>query len=862
MKNKKIANIVFYKYYNYKGEEERKACVFYNDGTADNVSYEEGIDACQEIVKERHITSKEAFKELINNDVIHVMSGNNFKRNFNNYVVKEDYDDTLNNENIESEDLDLEENLDEDDLDSTSFYDDFDDVDEEEIEDEDLLDEDDFEDYSDEELNRINAFDNSSDGEEIEDEEDIDDFDDFDSFDDEDELEDDDLLDEDDFEEYDDYEDEADDSIDEDIEDLDDIEEESLDEAKGQKKGILGLLQRGIEKVKKSKLVRSIVLCASAVVLFFTGYTLGSKQSKTGKMLNSNITTESTNNNVSNNNNTAKINSGEEANTLVEGNNDLYDDYSFSELQKVTTNKTQKNSMKALNKAITNYNGSFASAHIEKGKDVRAALTFDELVALQHAYNDYSSKGIKAYFNGAEMNASKMENDYKSATLQLMGAHVIETRKNPVDMSNIIKGETAKEFYEKYHEMFLDAKEATGKEKIEKVNAFRKAIREDFPITKEVRTEGIMHADDYASIESYKLSVVPMIAASEMMFQNLETDYTLNDLEIDFLNDIGLCNYAQDKFEKIEVITLSAEEDNTNPLYEQYRNASIKALKDKGQYVTDDKHRDLSRLDAFQDQVNWHFEMDENGRYTGQVYYTTEVQTKTKQWKTKKVTRGEKITRTEKEIPESERRKIDKEIEKENEKAKAEGEKEAAETQEEMQKDADKEADQINKDIEDEEKDLEDKIDDSNDQIDDNNKDQDESNDKAVNEGDFGNHDVDFDDKHSDENGNLDNSVEDITTDGSGDKTGEDLPDPEATGKDFDKKGEDSQKSSSSKNTNNNQKSENNSTQPTTKSTAGQTIVEYEEPVKKSNDQLVDDYVEKLANQSENSDENAKELTK
>ena len=54
----------------------------------------------------------------------------------------------------------------------------------------------------------------------------------------------------------------------------------------------------------------------------------------------------------------------------------------------------------------------------------------------------------------------------------------------------------------------------------------------------------------------------------------------------------------------------------------------------------------------------------------------------------------------------------------------------------------------------------------------------------TVNEGDFGDHDVDFDQDHSDSQGNLDGSVGSITEDGTG--ADQDLPDPNETGKELD----------------------------------------------------------------------------
>ncbi len=799
MKFKRIANLVFYKYYNEEGKEERRACIFYNDGTTKHVTYDEGIDACQEIVKEYHITSRDAFKELINNNIIHVTSGSELYKNFSNYVVNEiNMDNFENTENLLDEDAEEEIDID-DSLDDSEADEEI----EDELEDEDFFEEEDFADDIDND-------------EEIEENEEI----------------------------------EADDSLDEDIEDLEDIEED-LEEQPKERKGILGFFQRGWEKIRKNKLVGRISLCFGALLVFVAGYTCGARKTKEGQIFNSNFVQESQ---LSDNKDTSKS----EKVTFKAGDNSLYNNYTFSQLQEVTYNQPQKKSMKALQKTISNFNGSFANAYLEEGKDVRAALTFDEMVAIQQAYNDYSKDEIKAYFNGAEINASNMDKDYKSATLQLMGAHVIENREHPVDMSKMLNDEKAKEFYAKFHEMFLQAKEATGEDKIAKVNAFRQEIRKEFPITKDVRTEGIMHADAYDSIKSYKLSVVPMIAASEMMFQNLETDNTLNDSEIDFLNDIGLCNYAQDKFEKIETITLSSEADKTNPLYEQYRNSIINSLKKKNQYVTDDAHRDLSKLDAFQNQVNWHFETDESGYFTGEVYYTVETRTETKTWTTKQTNYREEIAAVEKEIPASERAKIDKKIAKENDEAKAKGEKEAEKTKDKMQKEADKDAEKVKKEVKEDEKDLQDKIDDANDKIDENNKDEDTSNDEKVNEKDFGDHDVDFDDEHSDDQGNLNNSVENITTDGTGDQTNEELPDSNKTGEKFDKEQSSSSNSSSTSSGGTSSGGSSSESKESNKQSSGGSSSESKESNKQSSSQniseyeeAVNNYVEEMANSSE-----------
>ena len=43
---------------------------------------------------------------------------------------------------------------------------------------------------------------------------------------------------------------------------------------------------------------------------------------------------------------------------------------------------------------------------------LQKALTFEEITALQIAYNDYSKDDIKKIYNGAELDANKLYNDY------------------------------------------------------------------------------------------------------------------------------------------------------------------------------------------------------------------------------------------------------------------------------------------------------------------------------------------------------------------------------------------------------------------------------------------------------------------
>lgn len=952
---KRIANIVFYKF-NGERPNMRQACIFYTDGTVKNVSYEEGLEACQEIVARYNITSKQAFKEMINNRAVYVMSGREFESRFQSFISREDLglipvepqknemvpyqkvynrkpnytNNNFNNEEkaglkntyvpenfrreIEEEidnknkEFEKENNINEkqtaNNFDNTNNYntklvenhynetrnsnenkesknnptnnrpvviptpvknnetksninveprnndvkpknntaldEDFvnglnengvvippvelgnnNDKNNAPIEDEGLEDETENNNTRANEertnarervivLPPVNPNNNTNNNnnsnpsrpapkkiEEVE-------------------LDDDEII--------------YDEDVDFDIED--EIEDEKAPEKDKKEKGFFAWIKRGIEKIKQSKLVKRITACVLALAVGLGLYSCAARQTKEGQMLNSNITTSTQGLPDDLNKRGGHL-------FLIHGNNNHYDDYSYEELLKVTKSEPQKTAMTNVATTLNGFNDTFANAHVEEGKNVKAALTFDEVVALQQAYNTYSNEEIRAIFNGATIHSGDMSRNYKDANLQLMGAYVISTRENPVDMSGLINSEEGKAFYRKYMNLFLDAKEATGEDKLRKIELFYTEVRRDFPVSNSTRTEGIAHADDYATIEPYKLAVTPIISAAEIMFQNYEVDYTLNDSEIDFLNDLGLCNYADDTFQRIETLTLTNPEDNKNPLYSQYRDSMIYMMIQEGNYYVDDEHRELTKLDAFQQQVNWHA-FDGRWVYSSYTYTTTETHTETETWTETETTTHVEETQTELPITPEAQQEVDQQIEEENEQAEQQAQEEAQQVQQQMQQEADEEAQQIEEEVEQDAQDLQNNIDEANDQIQ-NNQDEDPTNDAPVNEDDLG-HGTQFDDEHQDGNGNLNDSVENITTDPHGDETGMDFPDPNETGAEFDRAGEEMSSSSTEF------EGDGFSTEETPKA-AG--VQKGDKVVRLSNEQIIDLYIEALANSQE-----------
>ena len=508
--------------------------------------------------------------------------------------------------------------------------------------------------------------------------------------------------------------------------------------------------------------------------------------------------------------------------------NDILDNLSYEQLLQVTNSEIQQQEMSKIGNYLDYFNGTFADKYVETNHPgVRAVLTWEEVNAINLAYNDFSKEEIRAIFNGEEVSSADFTNSYKEATLQLMGAFVLETRDMPVNLDSLLNTDEGKAFYQKYNELFLKCKETTGQEQLNAVNAFYQELYKDFPISDEVREVGISHSETRDDIESYKLSVTPMVAAAEIMFQNLEIDHTLSDKAVAYFNDLGLCEFAQGKYERAEQIMLCAEDDKSLPTYQQFMNTKVKELTDKNIYFVSDEKRDISQYDLFQEWVNGHFNLDANGNFVigGSVsqsittkvvdtYTTTDTTYHTETTRTETSNRNKAVSMAGEDAVSRAEAEVDKQFAAENEAAKAEGEAQAAQNQQQMQEEADKEAEEIREEIAQDDQDFQDKIDDANNQIDENNKDQNTGNDKPVNEGDLG-HGTDFDDQHSNEQGDLDSSVGNITTDGTG--ANPEFPDPNESGDAFDQAQPDY------------------SNQPEGTFTAGevdgQTFIEYEEPV-------------------------------
>lgn len=280
--------------------------------------------------------------------------------------------------------------------------------------------------------------------------------------------------------------------------------------------------------------------------------------------------------------------------------NDDFKHLSVEQLLNITSSNIQQQEMEKISNFLNGYNITFAKNCLDKeAGEIRTVLTYTEANALNSAYNNYSKEDIQAIFNGSE--AIDFTKAYKEGYLQLLGAFVLATDNNPVQLDKLINDENGKTFVKDYETTFYECKNLTGEDQVKTVTELYKRVVNDFAIT----------STNQGTIESYKLAVAPIVVAATSLFDDLEIDQTLVDQVTTYFNEVGLYSKTTENFNMANA--LNGTEDSGNPTYEQYKDAEINSLEDESAYYKSDKNRDLSQLDKFKSLVNWQFNLDANG---------------------------------------------------------------------------------------------------------------------------------------------------------------------------------------------------------------------------------------------------------
>ena len=386
---------------------------------------------------------------------------------------------------------------------------------------------------------------------------------------------------------------------------------------KGEKKGFFSKRKEAKAKkknkkksTKKRKRMSTAIKAAIAAIVITVGGALGISCMKNSSQVDSNSKVESTSNDLDNLTKNEIINlikeyklTSDQVATLVEDgkiSNDDLSGLSYEQLLYITTDKTQQTAMQKISNFMDKYNIDFADKCLDANNvNIRTSLTWDEVNALNLAYNDYTQDQVKAIFNDAE--SMDFTNAYKEGYLQLLGAYVLSTNKNPVQLSQLIDSAEGKEFVNKYESSYYEAKNLTGDAKVNSANIFLQKVIDDFSV----------NATDKKDIESYKLAVAPIVGAAVSIFQDLEVNQTNLEKVTTYFNNLGLFDQAEENLNMAKALT--GEEEAENPTYQQFKDEKIKEQQTANVYYVNDKKRDLSQLESFKSLVDWHYNLDENG---------------------------------------------------------------------------------------------------------------------------------------------------------------------------------------------------------------------------------------------------------
>ena len=499
-----------------------------------------------------------------------------------------------------------------------------------------------------------------------------------------------------------DFEDDFDSDYEDDIEkDFDEFDEEEVSKKKPGKIKTFFINMR--DKFRESHLGVKLTALAIAGAVIFGIYSCAQKRSMDGRIANNNIEysqTETTKDEKPSENETTK-----EETKVAET--------AYQKLLAQATSLKQREVMQMMSDNLDYYNITFANAHKEAGKDIKATMTWDEMMALQIAVNDYSDEELRELFPQLKVNSNFVGNtmrNYNKANRQLMFSYIIETKEARVNAYKLVESTEGKEFVKKYEDMYFAAHEATGSEKLELVKKFYDSVRKDFNLNTET---------SYKQYPSYYQLVSNIVSAGEMEFQNLEVDYTLNDAEIARFQNIELCEIAHDKFEnhlyKIVESTQtycygskdgSSKDGNDSTIYGQFKEEKVRELTEKGYYFETEEKRDITQYDAFKKRVNVevecfnHYEeskivekeekCEENVSVRNEVEKSSRTETKTTYETKKKVTntndRNEAIRKSSKEQVEQAEAEVNRKIEEENEARKEEAERQAEEKRKQLKK--------------------------------------------------------------------------------------------------------------------------------------------------------------------------------
>lgn len=252
-------------------------------------------------------------------------------------------------------------------------------------------------------------------------------------------------------------------------------------------------------------------------------------------------------------------------------------------LDSAVLNESKKTAISSVWKYINRYNNKIASKNI--GSDnTRLAHSWEEVMIDYLVYNSISESDAVQIFDDCTLDASTLKNAYSSSIDQaILGYTVLTESTNKEDL---IKSESGKKFYRKYENMLI------------KFNKSGNNIEEKEKITKEFCTKvylDFINGNTITESDSYKLSVIPIIKAFNLLSSKIKGSETLTKTNLEYIDNLASVNMVSEYIDKICNAVNSKQNKVTDECaYSEISNQAVEELSDAGLYNLESTARDIS----------------------------------------------------------------------------------------------------------------------------------------------------------------------------------------------------------------------------------------------------------------------------
>lgn len=266
-------------------------------------------------------------------------------------------------------------------------------------------------------------------------------------------------------------------------------------------------------------------------------------------------------------------------------------------------NESKKQAVFATWAYINNYNNTVASNHI-CSDGTRLAHSWDEIISDYLVYNYISGEEAIQIFDNCNIDSTELKANYSSSIEQATMEYVVLTE--PTSKEGLIKSDTGKNFYRKYEDMII------------RFNKSGDDIQSKEQIAKEFYSEvylDFLNGNEISENESYKLSVIPIINAFNLLTQDINCDIKLTDENKTKITDMGngifVSSYLESISSYVNANSISFNDDIT---YAEIVDIAIEELCDNNLYNIDEVNRNISNSKEYKSMFKQSTSLDDKSQ--------------------------------------------------------------------------------------------------------------------------------------------------------------------------------------------------------------------------------------------------------